>query len=160
MNRSALTCTFLALALAACSQSEPPVPQFQTVTVNGDSGAQMATTEDAVPLPVRKATVLADAAGASREPAVFASVPSTQGMVSPTPVGPDGRAVVAAVAHSPARESADGSPVLAAETVASSGASASPKYASVTRYLKRWLPDFNKITECPNGITCQAAFTN
>jgi hypothetical protein len=134
MNPAALSTLFLALALAACSQSEPPVPEFQTVTI-GEPAARLARAGQSVPLPVRKPTTLASAPVQSQEPTVVAAAraePAEQDIVSPTPVGPDGR------------------PVASSQTIASS------EYGSVTRYFKKWLPDFNQITNCPNGITCQA----
>jgi len=134
MNLSALRLLLLALTLSACSQSEPPVPEFETVTTDFREPASQL-----VPLPMRKPAVVATAPVGSRESTVVAaalSAPAKQDIVSPAPVGPDGR------------------PAAASQTVALSD------YGPVTRYLKKWLPNFNKITECPNGITCQTAFAN
>jgi hypothetical protein len=129
MNLAPLRLVLLTMTLAACSQSEPPVPEFQTVTIDlREPGAN-------VPLPTRKPAYTA-AAIESHEETVVAAAPANQDIVSPIPMGPDGRIIA--------------SP----QTVASS------EYGSVTRYFKRWLPDFNKITDCPSGVTCQAAFTN
>jgi hypothetical protein len=134
MNPAALSTLFLALALAACSQSEPPVPEFQTVTI-AEPAARLARAGQSVPLPVRKPTTLASAPVQSQEPAVIAAAraaPGEQDIVSPAPIGPNE------------------SPRASSTTVASS------QYASAIRYFKRWLPDFNQITNCPDGITCQA----
>jgi hypothetical protein len=135
MTLAALRWTLLASTLAACSQSEPPpVPAFETVTID-----LRETSSQLVPLPARKPLGLATAPAGAREPSVVAAAlvsPAKQDIVSPAPIGPNGR-----ISASP-------------QAVASS------EYGSVTRYFKRWLPDFNKITDCPSGITCQAAFAN
>jgi hypothetical protein len=133
MTFTALRLVLLTLTLAACSQSEPPVPEFETVTIDfRERAAQL------VPLPARKPAALASAPAGLGAPAVVAAATAADAsdVVSPTPMGPDGR-----ISAAP-------------QTVASSD------YGSVTRYFKRWLPDFNKITDCPSGVTCQAAFAN
>jgi len=132
MKTAALSSVLLALALAACSQSEPPVPEFETVTTDFREPPSQR-----VPLPARKPAVVATAPAGPRQSAVVAaalSAPAKQDIVSPAPVGPDGSPAAASVASS--------------------------DYAPVTRNLKKRLPNFNTFTECPNGITCQTAFAN
>jgi hypothetical protein len=71
----------LALPLAACSQAEPPVPEFQTVTVDlREPATRLASAGGSVPLPVRKPVDVAAvpegeraaAAGAPSKPEGFA----------------------------------------------------------------------------------------
>lgn len=173
MNFAALRSVFLApalaLALTACAQNEPPVPEFETITYDlREPAARFADAEPSIPLPTRKPAALADASGRSYGPAVVAAVnvPREQHMISPVPLGPDGLPVASAQASASTQAAASAETIAASETGAatetdtSSEGAPSRQYASVTRYFKRWLPDFNKITDCPNGITCQAAFAN
>ena len=110
MNLAALRSVSLALTLAACSQSEPPVPEFQTVVIDlREPGTRLADGGPSVPLPTRK-------------PQYAAAAPTT----------------------------------AATSTVAAASTQSHGSIIASVRYLQRLLPDFNQITNCPNGITCQA----
>jgi len=102
MNLAALRMLLLALPLAACSQTEQPIPEFQTVTIDlREPGPRLAEGEHTAPPPARKPAYAAAAApSAAPEPAT----------------GPQ---------------------------VASSGPS-------------RWIPDFGRLTDCPDGVLCHA----
>lgn len=133
MKFASLSLVLLALALSACSQAEAPVPAFQTVVIDfREPGARVAGYSSTMPLPERRPANVASAPAQSPEAVVVATAPVEQDIVSPTPLGPDGR------------------PVASSTTVASS--------EHVTRYLRKLLPDFNQITDCPNGITCRTGF--
>jgi hypothetical protein len=114
MNLPALRLLLLALPLAACSQAEQTIPEFETVTIDlRETGVAFAGR--LVPLPTHKPGY-AIASPAYTAPAAVASAPEP---------------VVETYGDS---------------TVASSRAS-------------RWIPDFGGLTDCPNGVLCNA-FTN
>jgi hypothetical protein len=72
MRLGAFSSALLALAVSACAQSEPPVSQFETVTINlSQPASQLGGKARSVPLPVRK-----PAHTAAADPPPLAAPPS------------------------------------------------------------------------------------